>query len=96
MNKTPCISQCNLDSGEIASRDTLPIVLSAIADMFFGGRERGDLGGKYFVLNSEMERSAASIQVRSQDEVWEKICVCQNINLREGKRCRESLIVPEI
>ncbi|KUJ21620.1 NAD(P)-binding protein [Mollisia scopiformis] len=44
----------------------------AVADLF--EMERGGLGGKYFVLDDEVESSGASLEVKSQEEAWGKIC----------------------
>jgi hypothetical protein len=43
----------------------------AIADMF---EVETKLGGKYFVLDDEIQSSEASLGVSRQEQVWEKIC----------------------
>jgi len=43
-----------------------------VADLFEEGRN--ELGGKYYILDDEMKSNEASLEAKSQEEVWEKIC----------------------
>ena len=50
-----------------------------IADLF--GSRKGNLGGKYFILDDEVKSSATSLDEKLQDEIWEKISRDLELNL---------------